>query len=239
MSPRTPLLRPDRYFADRDPTIPRLGVVFLVLLAAGPAIVYGVGWVLTANVDGTLLVDNPRRPPDWACEDPPSAGSAFAESCDEPRQLERDVDAVLWAAVGEYVGPAFLGFPLAVLVLTGLLHGGVKLFEPGRGRVRSLTLAAWGTLPAVVVAPVALVGLAMAIDPVTVSPGDDPAAVLEAVRRGVEAAGPFTSATTVIAAVWGGVIWRFGLVHQHALDATEATLVAGVVALVTAAFGVA
>lgn len=237
MSPRTPLLRPDRYFADREPTIARISVVFLVLLAAGPIAVYGVGWVLTSNVDGTVIVDNPARPPDWVCEDTPSEDSAFDQGCDEPKEIERNVDSILWDAMDRFMGPAFIAFPLAVGVVTLLLHGGVKLVGRSRGLFRTFAVAAWGTVPSLLFIPVTLVAFSLVLDPVTITPGDDPSVVLQPLEANLRAVGPYTSAGAVVSAVWGGVIWRFGLEDQHDIDGSEATMVAGIVAFLTVLFG--
>jgi hypothetical protein len=236
VSPRTPLLRPDRYFADREPTIPRIAVIFFVLLLAGPIVVYGVGWVLTENVDGTVVVDNPNRPPDWVCEDTPSEDSAFDQGCDEPKEVERNVDSILWDAMNEFMGPAFIAYPLAVGLVTLLLHGGVKLVGRSRGLFRTFAVAAWGTVPSLVFIPVTLIAFSLVLDPVTVMPGDDPSVVLEPLEAKIEAVEPYTSVTAVVSAVWGGVIWRFGLADQHELNAMDATMVAGFVALLTALF---
>ncbi|NIQ57978.1 MAG: hypothetical protein GWN71_32780, partial [Gammaproteobacteria bacterium] len=87
MAPYTPLLRPRRYFAEREVRIDRVAAVAFVLLLAGPLTVYGVGWALTANLSGSVMVDNPARPPDAFCPE---------DGCEEPERIERDVDAVLW-----------------------------------------------------------------------------------------------------------------------------------------------
>jgi hypothetical protein len=237
MSPRTPLLRPDRYFDDREPTIVRISVVFLVLLAAGPIAVYGVGWVLTEHVDGTVMVDNPTRPPDWVCEDTPTEDSAFDRGCDEPKEIERNVDSILWDAMDRFLGPAFIAFPLAVGLVTLLLHGGVSLAGRSRGLFRTFAVAAWGIVPSLLFIPVMLVAFSLVLDPVTVSPGDDPSVVLQPLIANLESVGPYGSAGGVVSAVWGGVIWRFGLEDQHELDGMDATIVAGLVALLTALFG--
>lgn len=236
MSPWTPLLRPDRYFADREPTIARIAVVFVVLLAAGPTVVYGVGWVLTSNVDGTVVVDNPTRPPDWVCEDTPSEDSAFDQGCDEPKEVERNVDAILWDAMDRFMGPAFIAYPLAAGIVTLLLHGGVKLVGRSRGLFRTFAVAAWGIVPGLLFIPVTLVAFWLVLDPVTVTPGDDPSVVLQPLEANLRAVGPYTTAAGVLSAVWGGVIWRFGIEDQHDVNGGDATMVAGIVALLTALF---
>ena len=119
MPPRTPLLRPDRYFAEREPNFFRVALVVGLLIAAGPAVVYGVGWVLAGNLDGTVLVDNPEHPPDWVCESDGADSAVFdEEDCDAPERIERNVDAILWDAVEETAGTAILAYPLVLAILT-------------------------------------------------------------------------------------------------------------------------
>jgi len=239
VSPRTPLLRPDGYFAERDPDFPRIAAVVGLLIAAGPAVVYGVGWVLAANLDGTVTVDNPERPPDWVCEDDTSSEMFDDADCDAPREIERNVDTVLWDAIGELAGPAVVAYPLALAVLTLLLHAGAWLADAERGLASTFVVAAWGTVPTLLLLPVSLVGLHLALDPVTVSPGVDPGTAIEPVLDRIRAFEPYGAVVTLLTAVWGGVVWRFGLVHEQGLPGTEATVIAGIVALLAAAVGLA
>jgi hypothetical protein len=239
VSPLTPLLRPDRYFAERELRFVRVMAVVGLLVAAGPAVVYGVGWVLAENLDGTVLVDNPERPPDWVCEG--DGGSAvFDEAdCDAPEQVERNVDAILWDAVEEVVGPAILAYPLALVVLTLLLHAGAWLAGAEHGLSPTFAVAAWGMVPTLVLLPVSLVALSLTLDPVTVSPGTDPETAIRPLVAQIRSTEPLSGVVTAVTAVWGGLIWRFGLLHEQGLPGTEATTVAGLVALLTAVVGFA
>lgn len=238
MPPLTPLLRPDRYFAERDPDFFRVMVVVGLLIAAGPAVVYGVGWILAAHLDGTVMVDNPERPPDWACEDGTSDSAVFEdENCDAPREVERNVDTVLWEAIDELVGPALTAYPLALVVLTLLLHAGAWLAGADHGPFPTFAVAAWGMVPTLVLIPVSLVGLYLTLDPVTVSPGDDPATAIEPLMTQIEAVEPYAAVGTTVTALWSVVVWRFGLVHEQGIPGTDATVVAGLVALLTVAVG--
>lgn len=69
MPPRTPLVRPDRYFAERELSPSRVFAVVGVVLVGVLAVFYGMGWILADRIDGTAEIDNPERPADWACED--------------------------------------------------------------------------------------------------------------------------------------------------------------------------
>ena len=217
----------------------RVMAVVGLLVAAGPAVVYGVGWVLAANLDGTVMVDNPERPPDWVCEDDTGSDVLDDEGCDAPREIERDVDAVMWDVMDEFVGAAFLSYPLALVVVSLLLHAGAWLAGADRGVFPTFAVAAWGMVPTLFLIPVALVGLSLALDPVTVSPGTDPEVAFEPLLSQLRAIEPYGAMGTGLTAVWGGFVWRFGLVHQQGLPGTEATTVAGAVALLTAAVGLA
>lgn len=222
MPPYTPLLRPSRYFAAREVDFFRVMAVVGVLLFTGPLAVYGVGWVMTANVDGTVMVDNPERPPDFYCEN--------TGGCEEPEQVEQDVDTVIWNVMDDIVGPAFLVYPLVLGLVTAGLHSGVWLADGDRGWFPTFAVAAWGLLPTVAVVGVSLVGLWLTVDPVIVTPGDDIGAALAPLEDQFRAFGPYRTVGTVVAAVWGGLIWRAGLGEHQGLPNVEATLVAALVA---------
>lgn len=237
MSPSTPLLRPRRYFASRPPHFYKVMAVFGLLLFTGPLTVYGVGWVLTANVDGTVTVDNPTRPPEWVCEDTPSEGSTF--DCDEPAQVERNVDAVLWDVMDRFIGPAFAVYPVVLLVLTLLLQGGVRLVDGSGGWFETFALACWGVLPSLGAVGVSLAALWLTVDPVTVSPTDDLSATLAPLEAQIRAVRPSRTAATVVAALWGAAIWRAGLLERLGLPNAEATILAGLVAALHAGGAIA
>lgn len=240
MPPLTPLLRPDSYFAEREPKFVRIAVVVGLLIAAGPAVVYGVGWVLAGNLDGTVLVDNPEHPPDWVCESDGAGSAVFdEEDCDAPAQVERNVDVILWDAVDELLGQALLAFPLVVLFLTLLLHGGAWLAGADHGILRTFVVAAWGVVPSLLLLPVTLVGLDLMLDPVTVAPGMNPETAVAPLVEQIGAFEPYGSVVTLVTTVWGGAIWRFGLLHEQGLSGTNATAIAGLVALLTVAVGLA
>jgi hypothetical protein len=238
--PRTPLLRPDRYFAEREPNFFRVALVVGLLIAAGPAVVYGVGWVLAGNLDGTVLVDNPEHPPDWVCESDGADSAVFdEEDCDAPERIERNVDAILWDAVEETAGTAILAYPLVLAILTLLLHAGAWLAGAERGPFPTFAVAAWGMVPTLVLLPVSLVALSMTLDPVTVSPGTDPETAVRPLLEQIRGTRSLSGVVALVTAVWGGAIWRFGLLHEQGLAGTNATAIAGLVALLAAAVGFA
>lgn len=237
MSPRTPLLRPDRYFATREFDCLRVMAVLGLLVFAGPATLYGIGWILAANIDGTVMVDNPDRPPDFVCDNGFDSQMYEEGACDRPAEVERNVDTVLWSALQELVGPAFLAFPLAFLVTGVLLHTGAWLVEGGDGVVPTFGVAAWGMLPSLVGVLVMLPLMAVWLDPITVLPGQNPGAGLDPIVSQLEGLRRVTPIVTVVTAVWGGLIWRYGLEHYRGLDAGAARLVAGLTALIVVVAG--
>lgn len=251
MPPQTPLLRPHRFFAERDRSFARVAAVFGVLVLAGPATVYGVGWVLAGAVDGTVAVDNPERPPDWLCDDGGGAGTGTGtdsesplyddEACSAPETVDVDVDSLLWDAVEDAAGPAALAYPLVVAATWLPLHVGVRLAGGERGPVRTLVVGVWGLLPSVLATPLLLVALAVALDPITVESSS--AASLAALTGTVESAvadvRPVPAVALAVTTLWGGVVWGVGLVHEQGLDRAAAAVVAGFVAVASAVVALA
>lgn len=238
MSPRTPLLQPDSYFSERTVTAAEAAVVAAVGVGGFLVIVYAIGAVFAAGIDGTVEVDNPERPPEAFCED----GGAFETGpggCDEPRTVERNIDEFLWEAVGSVAGQLLVGLVVVWLGVGLALHAGSGL-AGGEGAVgRSLAVAAWGLLPGLFSGAAAVVVLAVTFDPVTVAPGDDPAVLREQVVTQVDAVRTFGRVSGLLTTVWSALVWRFGLRHQRAVSGTEATLVAGVVAVCLLLLGAA
>jgi hypothetical protein len=225
LAPFTPLLRPGSYFAAGEVNFFRVMAVFGILLAAGPLTIYGVGWITTANVNGTVMVDNPERPPEAFCGD---------DGCTEPKRIERDVDSVLWEQLNDLIGPAFIIYPLVLGILTLLLHAGVWLVGGDRGWFPTFAVAAWGLLPSLGIVAAMLVGLWMTIEPVTVAPGDDIGTALKPLERQFQAFDTYRIGGTIVESVWAALIWRAGLREQQGLPNPEATILAGIVAGLTA-----
>lgn len=92
MAPRTPLLHPSRFFTERSLHFGRVIIVFALVVFAGLATVYGVGYLLVSHVDGTVMVDNPERPPEMFCDSDMDSVVFDESDCDASRQVERNVD---------------------------------------------------------------------------------------------------------------------------------------------------
>ena len=228
MPPRTPLLRPDRFFAERELNGLRLLVVAVVLVFSVPVAVSGVGWIVTERVDGTVMVDNPNRPPEAFCQGAPDSMDA---GCDAPAEVERDVDGPINDAMGQFMGPALLGFPIVLLLVGLALHAGSWLADGTNGAVRSFAVALWGLAPSLVGLVLALAVMWLVYDPLTVTPETDPSVLVEHTRWELQPLlrwGPVVSGLTTL---WGAIIWRYGLVEERGLPGTEASVVAGVTAV--------
>lgn len=236
MPPSTPLVHPGRYFAERDVDARRVLVLVGLLALTGPAAVYGVTWIFTAHVDGTVMVDNPERPPDFVCE---SDSEVFDKSgCSQPREVERDPDAVIRSSMAELIWVSLAGGPIVWLLSGILLHAGSWLSSPENGAVESFGVAAWGLVPTIFGLLALLPVLFVLFDPVTMTPGSE-AAVLDAIRADVETFRPVAGVVTLATTAWGATVWRYGLEHERGLDGTRAWVLAGVVGAVVLLVGLA
>ena len=232
MAPRTPLLRPDRYFAERDPSA-ACGLVVAVLFVAGTlAMVAVLGTIFTAKIDGTVMVDNPDRPSEPFCES--GMNETFDEmnssfDCSAPAEIERNIDVVIDRAIGQFYGPLVIGVPIVFGVVAGLLHLGTALAD-GRGSFGStMTVAAWGFAPVLVTMPLALAALWVTMDPVTISPGTDPSAFQSTLLAQIRAWAPIAFALNAAGSLWGAAIWTFGLEHARGVSRVAAGATALVV----------
>jgi hypothetical protein len=235
--PQTPLLRPDRYFAERDLHGGRVLLAVGIVLVSALGLAYGVGHVLTSTVDGTVMVDNPERPPEAFCDggtDPPGFDE---DACEEPRQVERNIDPIIDRAIGEVAGFLVVGMVLVVAGFTLVVHVGSWLAGGSNGLAASVAVTVWGMTPIVVTAPLALVVLSMSLDPVTLDAASDPASAFADLEAQIQSLGWLGTVSSVVSAAWSAVIWRFGLEHRHDLTAGQATAIAVATALLLVAGG--
>lgn len=223
MSPRTPLLRPDRYFADRDLDSARVLLVLAVVAAAMFVGVLGVGLVVTANLDGTVMVENPDHVPEQLCD---SGFDSTPEGCDEPAEVERNVDAVFWEAFGGLLVPLGIGLLLVALGTAALLHVGARLAGGGGGWVPAFQAVAWGAVPSVISLALGLGVLYVALDPVTVTASSDPSVAVETLEEQIRSVGPVTTVLGLVTLAWTVVIWRFCLEDGYDIDGQSAWAVA-------------
>ncbi|WP_018258013.1 Yip1 family protein [Halomicrobium katesii] len=242
MAPRTPLLRPDRYFADREPTFDR-GLIVAALVVVGTLVmVAGLGAVFSAKIDGTVMVDNPDRPSDQFCDG--RMNESFSETnatfgCDEPAEIERNIDTIIDDAMGQFYGPLLVGVPVVLFVVAGLLHLGTAL-AGGQGSFgNTLTVAAWGFVPALVTMPLAIAALWVTMDPMTISQGMEPATFQSTLLGQIENWTPIALAFNAVGSLWGAVIWGFGLERGRNVSLIGAAIVSGSVAFLLFVVGLA
>ncbi|WP_161972929.1 Yip1 family protein [Halostella pelagica] len=238
MSPRTPLLRPDRYFDGRQISLAR-GIAVVLLVTVGlTAGVYSLGFIVTENIDGTVTVDNPDRPPENFCDGTFESANSNAD-CDEPATVDKDIDVFLWKAVGSVAGQMIVGVPVLWLFVGLLLYAGSWLFDGDGPRSNAWVVAAWGLVPSVVSFAAVLVVLSLTFDPVTVTAGTDPTVFRDDVIGELGVLHTVGAVFGLLGTLWGAVIWRFGLEDGRNLSGTGASIVAGAVAVFMFLFGAA
>lgn len=236
MVPRTALLRPDRYFAERDLNGLSLAALVGGLLAGTVGLVYAIGYLLVVHINGTVLVDNPNRPPEMFCDDNSTLDSEIwnESNCDAPQQIEQNVDPIIWEAVGELAGQLLVGVVLLVGLLVLVIHAGVWITGGERGILHTLAITLWGLAPLLPAAIVSYAIMWVTVDPVTVSPGGDPRSAIEPLIGQFRALDPVTTGISLTTTLWGAIIWKFGLQHRQQLSPEAATGVAGLVGFLVA-----
>ncbi|WP_324760834.1 YIP1 family protein [Haloarcula sp. GH36] len=248
MAPRTPLLRPDSYFANRELSIARAAVLGVLLTGAAVAFVAGLGMVFTEKVDGTVTVDNPDRPPEGFCEsgmnetfddmnDNLTGTNGTGFDCSQPARIERNVDTILRQAIGQLYPAMVIGFPIVIFVTAGLLHAGTAICDASGGFARTLTVTLWGMTPFIVTTPIALGALWLLMDPVTVSPETAPQALQQSLLDSLQPWVPAALALNLVGSLWGAVVWTFGLERARSVTRGQAAAVAGFVTLLLVLLG--
>jgi hypothetical protein len=237
MAPCTPLLHPNRFFAERQRHVGRIAAVFGLVVLTSLGAVYGVGYLFVTHIDGTVLVDNPERPPEMFCDSDPESMPFDEEDCDAPRQVERDVDTIIWDVIGELAGQMIAGILILVGGLTVVVHAGSWLAGGTNGVAASLAVTVWGLAPIVFVVPLSMVALWVVLDPVTVSAAQDPSSAFAGLERQLRANQWVGTVSTVVSGVWSAAIWRYGLEHEREVSGAAATAIAGTVAMVVVVGG--
>lgn len=226
MPPYTPLLRPDRFFAERDISRVRMLVIALLAVATFPLAMWGVEWILRAHIDGTVMVDNPDRPSEPYCE-----VRFMNPECDAPAHVERNFDAALSEALGQFTELFIVVSLVMVVLIGGLLHAGSWLVDGENGVRASFAVALWGQVPGLL-GLVFTLGLAyVLLDPMTVTPDSDLAVLADRIRTDLQPLVTWGPLLSGVITLWSGIIWRFGLQHKRGLTGSEATAVAGSVAV--------
>lgn len=239
MVPRTPLLRPDRYFAEWTFDPERLVVLGAFSTLAVPVGYWVVILLVTLQVGGTVVVDNPRRPPGRFCDDP--AGNAetptgvFGEACSEPEQVERNIDTFLWDTFGGAVPATLVSIPTVMMLVGVLFRAGSSTLGGGVRWLESFAVALWGLVPLILGIGLYAIAVWLAFEPITVAPTADPSLAVDHARRELRAVGWITPLVSAAGLGWSSLIWRFGLIERADLGSEEATALALTPALVVLA----
>lgn len=229
--PRTPLLRPNRYFAAHDGTPPLKHAAIAVLVvtvvtAAGGALIIDQ---LAAALDVTVTVDNPAYPGDAFCGDD-SASGATPSGCAEPKTVDRELGALVAEEFSWVPLVALLAVPLWWLLQATVLHLASALADGEGGFDGTLVVAGWGMAPGVlrVVGVVAFLVLSVQ----SLSPPTDPQGAVQALQTAVAGAEPLSFGLAVLAAVWGGAIRTYGLADARDLSTWTAGWIVGILTVV-------
>lgn len=231
---RTLLTDPDSFFADRAETLgvaEGLGTALLVSFLL--TLVVGAGlFGLAQQLDGTVVVDNPDRPPEPYCETFNESAPGFdgnSTGCTAPKTVERDVGTLFWRAASGELPVLFVGVLVVWLGLALALYVAATL-AGGRGSAgATAAVAAYGMVPSVLSALVAaalLVALAVRADLTVTSPESFLASVRGLVSG---ASGAALAAVQVGGVAWQVYVWTFGLAHVHDVPVRRAGGVAGLV----------
>lgn len=225
-SARQFLTDPRAFFEDHG-TAGTLPIAALAVVGLAIALAVGVtvlGGILAGAVDGTVMVDNPDRPPEPTCEafgnDTPGV-----DGCDEPAEVERDAGSLVQEAANDLVGTVVL----APFLLW--LAGGVTLYLGGlvaggdTSASGSFAVAGWAAVPefARLVAGLAILQFALA-DVTITSLQSAP----EAVRAAIAPVEPFIALASLLTAVWQLHVLSAGLAVEADISRGAAAVVTGV-----------
>ena len=215
MAPRTPLLRPDHYFNDREPAITRGLVVAVLVTLTAVALIAGIGIVFTEKIDGTVMVDNPDRPPEGFCETGgtslPDGFDDSAFNCSAPAEIERNIDSLIDDALGGFYGVMLIGAPILLLVIAAAFHVATAAVGGEGSFGVTATVTAWGFAPTIVTTPLGLAALWVVMDPVTIAAGIEPAALEQTLLGSLSPWLPLATGLNLSSLLWGAIIWTFGL----------------------------
>jgi hypothetical protein len=220
------LLDPRAFFEEHGTasTLPFAALVVVALaiaLAVGVTIVAGI---LAGAVQGTVMVDNPDRPPEPTCEafDDDTPG---VDGCDQPAEVERDAGSLVREAANELVGtvifaPFLLWLAGGVTVyLGGLLVGG------DTGLSGSFSVAGWAAVPEFARLVAGLAILQFALADVTIT---DLESAPAAVRTAIAPVEPFIALASLLTAAWQLSVLSAGLSVEADISRGAAAVVTGV-----------
>ncbi|MFD1646280.1 YIP1 family protein [Haloarchaeobius litoreus] len=220
------LLDPRAFFEDRG-TASTLPVAALAVVGLAIALAVGVtvmAGILAGAVQGTVMVDNPDRPPQGIC-DAFGNDSPATEGCDEPAEIERDAGSLVREAANGFIGtvvvaPFLLWLAGGVTVyLGGVLAGGDTSLSG------SFSIAGWVAVPEFGRLAAGLVAIQFALADVTITNLES---APEAVRTAIAPVEPYIALATVLTAAWQLHILSAGLAVEADVDRPRAAVVTGV-----------
>lgn len=228
------LVRPRRFFEGDSA---KLDVGFGLLIVAVTTITMVVsflvlGRVLSSEMTTTYTIDNPDRPPEWVCDrsfGDEGAMDVMRGGCDEPETIEREAGVLFWEAWTDVAWTVLLAFPLGWILYGIALHV-TSAFVGGSGSIgRTFAVAAWGTIPEALLFVVSTIALGGVLQVTTTTVPSDP----EAFVAWVESGWVFAALLVVGVAnvLWSSYVHYGGLIHARNLEATDAAIAAGSVAL--------
>lgn len=151
------LVRPDLAFDEWRPALRVVVGVVVVLAVVNAAGVFAGTLAIEGSVTGSVPVDNPNYPGDLLCEEDDAsdlitASEALDDAADacatEPRTVQRPLDSFVRNAASGALAAAFLVPVIEWLLVAGIVGLLVKSSDYEEFN-ELLTIAAWGTIPAV------------------------------------------------------------------------------------------
>ena len=228
--PRTPLLRPNRYFAAHDgsPPLKHAAIavaVVAVVTAAGAALVIDQ---LAAALDVMVTVDNPAYPGDMFCGED-SGYDDTPSGCDEPKTVERRLGALVAEEFSWLPLASLLAVPLWWVVQATVLHLASALADGEGSFDRTLVVAGWGMAPSVL----RMVGVAafVALSVQSMAAPADPEGATNALRTALAGVQPLSFGLAFVAAVWAGAIRTYGLADARDISTWTAGWIVGILTL--------
>ncbi len=229
--------RPRETFDGWRPGLRTAVVVVLLLCTLNGASVAYAGNVVTAEVDGSVTVDNPSHPPEWVCD---GESTSDGWDCDAPETIQKPLRPAASSAVGgAAVAAAFA--PLAwVLLFAGLFvvvsgAAGGRDGEAADAFYEGAAVAAVAAIPAVLRYLVRPFAVQRSLDdwryPSTLD-GVGPAAI-----DALSPDGTLWAAVVVVSGVWTAAV-LYGATRAQFRDTNTAAVPVAVAALLTAALSI-
>lgn len=201
----------------------RRGAVLAVLLTA--AVCAGSLFVaadaVAASVSGTTTIENPDRPPEWACEQRQDSEMTTLTACGQPAEIDVSLSRHASGAILGLVPGVFVALGGLWLFFTGLLAGGDARFR------EVLWNTAWA-LPPLALPAVVRAGVAVRTAPAQTWPGSLDALASDAKLFALGETSTVVTAASVVAVLWiGAVLYGVGRDRVGTDGTPLAPLVAG------------